>query len=88
MQDRLDALREALAPYPWAYSLIVLSALLLVAWLANLITRRVLLRGLRHVIARVAALTGHTCDSISRMRVILSTNISILLKSLQSIAAI
>ncbi|GHD73019.1 hypothetical protein GCM10007164_21590 [Luteimonas padinae] len=70
MQDRLDALREMLAPYPWAYSLIVLSALLLVAWLANLITRRVLLRGLRHVIARVAALTGHTGDSISRMRVI------------------
>ena len=70
MQDRLDALREALAPYPWAYSLIVLSALLLVAWLANFVTRRVLLRGLRHVIARVAALTGHTGDSISRMRVI------------------
>ncbi|MBD7987677.1 mechanosensitive ion channel [Luteimonas sp. Sa2BVA3] len=70
MQDHLDALREMLAPYPWAYSLIVLSALLLVAWLANLITRRVLLRGLRHVIARVAALTGHTGDSISRMRVI------------------
>ncbi|MBJ6979902.1 MULTISPECIES: mechanosensitive ion channel domain-containing protein [unclassified Luteimonas] len=70
MQVRLDALRDALAPYPWAYALIMLSALLLVAWLANFVTRRILLRGLRHVLARVATLTGYAGDSISRMRVI------------------
>ena len=71
MQVQLEALRETLAPYPWAYTLVVLSTLLLVAWLANFITRRILLRGLRHVLARVAALTGHAGNgAISRMRVV------------------
>ncbi|MGY1531471.1 mechanosensitive ion channel family protein [Luteimonas sp. A649] len=71
MQVRLEALREMLAPYPWAYTLLMLAALLLVAWLANFITKRVLLRGLRHVLARVAELTGHHAGgSISRMRVV------------------
>ena len=70
MQVRLEALRETLAPYPWAYTLLMLAALLLVAWLANFITKRILLRGLRNVLARVAALTGYTGESLSRMRVI------------------
>ncbi|MGY0652969.1 mechanosensitive ion channel family protein [Luteimonas sp. A537] len=70
MQVRLEALRDALAPYPWAYSLLVLAALLLVAWLANFVTKRILLRGLRQVLMRVATLTGHTGSSISRMRVV------------------
>ena len=70
MQVRLEALRDTLAPYPWAYSLLVLAALLLAAWLANFVTRRILLRGLRHVLLRVAALAGHAGDSVSRMRVV------------------
>ena len=70
MQARLEVLREALAPYPWAYSIIVLSTLVLVAWLANFVTRRILLRGLRHVLARVADLAGQNAASLSRMRVI------------------
>ena len=71
MQARLEALREALSPYPWTYSLLVLAALLLVAWLANFITKRILLRGLRHVLARAAELTGHASGgAISRMRVV------------------
>ena len=70
MQYRFDALQDALAPWPWAYTFLMLAALLLVAWVANFITRRVLLRGLRHVIARVAALTGHAGESASRMRVV------------------
>ncbi|MEN1941901.1 mechanosensitive ion channel domain-containing protein [Luteimonas sp. MJ174] len=71
MQFRLEALRETLAPYPWAYSLLVLTALLLVAWLANFVTKRILLRGLRQVLMRVAALAGHAGNgSISRMRVV------------------
>ena len=71
MQVQLEALRETLAPYPWAYSLVVLSALLLVAWLSNFITKRILLRGLRHVLARVAVLTGHAGDgALSHMRVV------------------
>ena len=71
MQARLEALRDALSPYPWTYSLLVLAALLLVAWLANFVTKRILLRGLRHVLARAAELTGHASGgAISRMRVV------------------
>ena len=70
MQARLEALQEALAPYPWAYSLLVLTALLLVAWLANFVTRRILLRGLRHVLGRLADLAGRDAPSVSRMRVV------------------
>jgi miniconductance mechanosensitive channel len=70
MHVRLEALRDTLAPYPWAYSLLMLAALLLVAWLANFVTKRILLRGLRGVLARVAALTGYTGESLSRMRVV------------------
>src|SRR5690606_7875966 len=68
MQARLDTLAAALAPWPWA---LVLPALVLVAWLANFIPRRILLRGLRHVLARVAELAGHGGNAaLSRMRVV------------------
>src|SRR5690606_32107608 len=70
MQARTEALQQALAPYPWAYSLLVLAALLLVAWLANFVTKRVLLRGLQRVLARIATLTGHAGASASRLRVV------------------
>jgi miniconductance mechanosensitive channel len=71
MHASLEALREALAPYPSAYTLLMLAALLLLAWLANFITRRVLLRGLRHVLGRIAALTGNAdSPAISRLRVV------------------
>ena len=50
MTEQLEALRAFLAPYPWAYTLVVASALVLVAWLANWITKRVLLRGLRRLL--------------------------------------
>ncbi|WP_305806242.1 mechanosensitive ion channel domain-containing protein [Stenotrophomonas sp. YIM B06876] len=46
----LDPLQQALAPYPGAYSGIALGALLLVAWLANFVTKRILLRGLTRVV--------------------------------------
>jgi miniconductance mechanosensitive channel len=71
MHASLAALREALAPYPSAYTLMMLAALLLLAWLANFLTRRVLLRGLRHVLGRIAALTGNAASpAISRLRVV------------------
>src|SRR5690554_5325745 len=70
MQARFEALSDVLAPYPWAYTLLMLAALLLLAWLANFITKRILLRGLRRVLTRVAELTGHTGASLSRMRVV------------------
>jgi len=48
----LDQLENMLAPYPMAYPAVVLAALLLVAWLANFVTKRILLRGLRSMIER------------------------------------
>lgn len=47
MMERLQALRATLEPYPWAYTAVVATALLTAAWLANWVTKRVLLRGLR-----------------------------------------
>ena len=49
----LDGVRLALEPYPWAYTLLVLSGLLLAAGLANFLTRKILLRGLRRVVGRL-----------------------------------
>jgi miniconductance mechanosensitive channel len=46
----LESMRASLEPWPWAYPLVVLAALLLLAWLANLLTKRILLRGLRRII--------------------------------------
>ncbi len=63
----LDGARQALEPYPWAYPLLVLAALLLAAWLANFLTRRVLLRGLRRVLGLVAARHG---DAPYRLKVV------------------
>jgi len=46
----LDPIRTALQPYPWAWTAAVASVLLLLAWLANWITKRVLLRGLHKLL--------------------------------------
>ncbi|WP_313316783.1 mechanosensitive ion channel domain-containing protein [Stenotrophomonas sp.] len=54
----LDQLENVLAPYPMAYPAVVLAALLLVAWLANFVTKRILLRSLRSVIERISS-TDH-----------------------------
>ncbi|MGE8227256.1 MAG: mechanosensitive ion channel family protein, partial [Stenotrophomonas sp.] len=48
----LDQLENMLAPYPMAYPAVVLAGLLLVAWLANFVTKRILLSGLRSMIER------------------------------------
>ena len=48
----LGQLEEALAPYPMAYPATMLAALVLVAWLANFITKRILLGGLRSAVER------------------------------------
>ncbi|HEV7272208.1 mechanosensitive ion channel family protein [Pseudoxanthomonas sp.] len=67
MTEHLDALRASLAPYPWAYTVVVASALVLLAWLANWITKRVLLRGLRRLLATLPLGQG---DQQVRLRVI------------------
>ena len=64
----LEATRAALAPLPWAYPAIVLAALLLLAWLANFVTRRILLRGLRRLVGRFARRDGD--DAPYRLRVV------------------
>lgn len=51
---QLEHLQRALAPYPWAYDLLVLGALVLLAWLANWLTKRVLLRGLQKLLRKVS----------------------------------
>ena len=67
MTEHLDALRASLAPYPWAYTVVVACALVLLAWLANWITQRVLLRGLRRLLATLPLGQG---DQQVRLRVI------------------
>ena len=69
MQPHLERLSDLLAPYPWAYSAIVLAALCLLAWLANFITKRILLRGLGSVLQRTS-LGGAQHDRQVRLRVI------------------
>ena len=67
MTEQLDALRASLAPYPWAYTVVVACVLVLLAWLANWITKRVLLRGLRRLLATLPLGQG---DHQVRLRVI------------------
>jgi miniconductance mechanosensitive channel len=57
MMERLEPLQAALAPYPWAWTLIAAAALVLAAWLANWVTKRVLLRGLQRLL-RASPLRG------------------------------
>lgn len=51
MLHDLEALRVALAPYPHAYTLLAVAALLLASFAANWLTKRVLLRALRRALA-------------------------------------
>ncbi|AMJ56641.1 MAG: mechanosensitive ion channel family protein [Xanthomonadales bacterium] len=69
MQEQLETLRTTLAPYPGAYTGIVIAALLLAAWLANWLTKRVLLRGLRRLL-RATPLGGAQHDHEVQLRVI------------------
>ncbi|WP_425501978.1 mechanosensitive ion channel family protein [Pseudoxanthomonas jiangsuensis] len=66
--ERLDGLRAVLEPWPWAWPLLLLLLLLLMAWLANFVTKRVLLRGLRRVLNLLASHTGHV--GVANLRVI------------------
>ncbi|WP_313347752.1 mechanosensitive ion channel family protein [Stenotrophomonas sp.] len=65
----LENLQDTLEPWPWAYSALVLCALALAAWLANFVTKKVLLRGLRRLVRR---LPGNTAgpEGGSNLRVI------------------
>ncbi|HAU79062.1 MULTISPECIES: mechanosensitive ion channel domain-containing protein [unclassified Stenotrophomonas] len=56
----LDSVQRTLEPWPWAYTLLVLAALALAAWLANFVTKKILLRGLRKLVNR---LPGHSAGN-------------------------
>ena len=66
----LEDLQNTLAPWPWAYTTIVLAALVLAAWLANFVTRKILLRGLRRLAARLPGAAGNGREQGSNLRVI------------------
>ena len=66
----LEDLQQTLQPWPWAYTAVVLSALILAAWLANFLTKRILLRGLRKLVARLPGGAGNGREQGSNLRVI------------------
>ena len=67
----LERLQNTLEPYPGAYLALMISALLIAAGLANWVTKRILLRGLRRLLSRLpGADTGrgsHLMRVISRL---------------------
>jgi len=65
----LETLQNTLEPWPWAYTTIVLCALALAAWLANFVTKRILLRGLRRLVRRLPG-NGGDNEGGSNLRVI------------------
>ncbi|KRG88402.1 mechanosensitive ion channel protein MscS [Stenotrophomonas daejeonensis] len=54
----LQQAQQALEAHPGAYSVVVLALLLLAAWLANYVTRRILLRGLKRMLRMLPAEQG------------------------------
>ena len=64
MQGQMDWLATVLEPYPWAYTALMLAALLLLAWLANFITKKVLLRLLRRALGMLPALRGSDTPAV------------------------
>ena len=64
MQDWLQALQETLSPWPWAYTAVMLALLLLLAWLANFITKKVLLRALRKALGMLPALRAEDAPAV------------------------
>ncbi len=66
----LEGLQQTLEPWPWAYTAVVLAALILAAWLANFVTKKILLRGLRKLVARLPGGNTPGREQGSNLRVI------------------
>src|SRR5690606_1213629 len=64
MQDWLHALQEFLSPWPWAYTAVMLGILLLLAWLASFITKKLLLRALRAAPGMLRALRADDAPAV------------------------
>lgn len=56
MMEWLNTTGAALAPHPRLYLAVVLAGLLLAAWLANFLTKRILLRALRRLLRTIMAM--------------------------------
>ncbi|MBD3828055.1 MULTISPECIES: mechanosensitive ion channel domain-containing protein [Stenotrophomonas] len=65
----LQDLQRTLEPWPWAYTLVVVAAVALAAWLANFVTKRILLRGLRKLVNRLPG-NGAGNEGRNNLRVI------------------
>jgi miniconductance mechanosensitive channel len=65
----LQDLQRTLEPWPWAYTLVVVAAVALAAWLANFVTKRILLRGLRKLVSRLPG-NGAGNEGRNNLRVI------------------
>jgi len=63
----LDKLQDSLAPYPGAYLGLMLSALVIAAFVANWVTKRILLRGLRRLIARLPGADSGRGSNVMRV---------------------
>ncbi|MET0131756.1 MAG: mechanosensitive ion channel domain-containing protein [Stenotrophomonas chelatiphaga] len=63
----LDSLQDSLAPYPGAYLALMLSALVIAAALANWVTKRILLRGLRRLLARLPGADSGRGSNVMRV---------------------
>ena len=63
----MERMVDALSPYPWAWTALAATALLLAAWIANFLTRHVLLRGLGRLL-RASPLTSGLADDDGRVR--------------------
>lgn len=70
MQARLQLLQDTLSPWPWAYTALMLAGLLLLAWVANFVTKKVLVRGLRRVLGMLPGLRGGHDAPAVQMRAI------------------
>lgn len=69
MTDWISRLQAVLEPYPWAWTCVAAMALVLAAWAANWLTKRVLLRGVRRLL-RATIYRDAENDAAVRMAVI------------------
>lgn len=69
MMTEITRLQALLQPYPWAWDVLALGTLLLVAWIANWLTKHVLLQAIRRLL-RATVYRGAESDAEMRLSVI------------------
>ena len=66
--EYLHELKENLSPYPWAYSAIAACVLIVIAWIVNWITKRILLHGVNRLMRALPS--GESEETPIRLSVI------------------